>query len=158
MRIHAIVQVVIAIMFLMVIVSGCINSNSTNQQVITPAPSAAAVEFQKAGFNAYINGKNELALDYYNKSIAADPKYTRAWIDKGNILILLNRTDEAISAFDSALALESNLASVWNSRGEALMTLKRYAEARDSFDKALQISPEYSEAKENRELALTKLN
>jgi PBP1b-binding outer membrane lipoprotein LpoB len=73
MRIHAIVQVVIAIMFLMVIVSGCINSNSTNQQVITPAPSAAAVEFQKAGFNAYINGKNELALDYYNKSIAADP-------------------------------------------------------------------------------------
>jgi tetratricopeptide (TPR) repeat protein len=38
------------------------------------------------------------------------------------------------------------------------MTLKRYAEARDSFDKALQISPEYSEAKENRELALTKLN
>ena len=35
------------------------------------------------------------ALDYYNQSLAADPKYIRAWIDKGNVLVRMNRTDEA---------------------------------------------------------------
>jgi tetratricopeptide (TPR) repeat protein len=137
--------------------SGCINNNSGTQQIVTPTPLAAAVDLHMNGFNAYINGKYETALDFYNKSIAVDPKYTRAWIDKGNVLIKLNRTEEAISAYDSALALEEDLALVWNSRGEALMTLGRYAEARDSFDKALQIAPEFAKAKENMNLTLMKL-
>jgi tetratricopeptide (TPR) repeat protein len=76
---------------------------------------------------------------------------------KGNVLVKLNRTSEAISAFDSALALENNLAIVWNDRGEALMTMRNYTEARDSFEKALQIAPEYATAKINRDLALAKL-
>ena len=31
-----------------------------------------------------INGNYTEALDLYNMAIAADPGYTRAWIDKGN--------------------------------------------------------------------------
>jgi tetratricopeptide (TPR) repeat protein len=117
----------------------------------------AAVDLHKAGFNAYIKGNYTTALDLYNQSITADPKYTRAWIEKGNVLVKLNRTAEAISAYDSALALENNLAIVWNSRGEAQMTIGEYAQARDSFDKALTIAPEFPEAKANRDLALAKL-
>ena len=156
MHIHGIVPVVLAIMLLMVMNAGCINNNSANQQIMTPTPNSAAVRLFEAGFNAYINGNYETALENYNKTIAAEPKYIRAWIEKGNILIRLNRSEEAISAYDSALALE-NLATVWNSRGEALMTLGRYTEARDSFDKALKIAPGYAKAKENRNLTLEKL-
>jgi tetratricopeptide (TPR) repeat protein len=154
---HSLVLVVVAIMLLLVMNSGCINNKSVNQQIVTPTPKAAAVKLFEDGFNAFINGKYDIALEDYNKAIAAEPKYTRAWIEKGNVLVKLNRTGEAISAYDSALALENNIALVWNTRGEALMSLGRYAEARDSFDKALQLAPDYAKAKENKNLTLEKL-
>jgi len=157
MGIHGIVPAIIGILLITMMSSGCINNNSANQQLLTPTPSIAAVDLYKSGFNEYINGNYSIALDYYNKSIAADSKYLQAWVEKGNVLLRLNRTSEALLAYDSALALESGLPRVWNNRGEALMTLGRYPEARDSFDKSLQLAPEYAQAKENRNLTLEKL-
>ena len=87
---------------------------------MTPTPHAAAVGLFEAGFNAYISGNNETALENYNKAIAAEPKYTRAWIEKGNVLLRLNRYEEAIAVYDSALALESDLATVLNNRERRL--------------------------------------
>jgi tetratricopeptide (TPR) repeat protein len=157
MSIHGIVPGVLLLLLLMAMSSGCVNSNTADQPIITPTPGAAAMGLFDAGFNAYTNGNYETALDDYNKAIAAEPKYVRAWIEKGNVLRRLNRSEEAVSAYDSALALESDLAIVFNSRGEALMTLGRYTEARDSFDKALKIAPGYAKAQENRNLTLAKL-
>jgi tetratricopeptide (TPR) repeat protein len=137
--------------------SGCISNTSENQQVVKPTTLAPALEFHKSGFDAQIQGKYETALDYYNKSIAADPKNTRVWIDKGNTLMRLNRSNEALSAYDSALTLESNVPEIWTLRGKALMALERYTEALESFDKALQIAPESPEAKYNRNITLEKL-
>lgn len=158
-RCKGIVLTVFTLVLITVLSSGCISSNGEEKPCLTCSPQtpAAAADLHMKGFNAYINGNFANALEFYDQSIAADPKYTRAWMDKGNVLIRLNRTEEAISAYDSALALENNLPLVWNSRGEALMTIGKYTEARDSFDKALKIAPEYAKAKENRELALAKL-
>ncbi|MCK9592458.1 MAG: tetratricopeptide repeat protein [Methanoregula sp.] len=157
MRINKMVTVIIAVLLVLVLSSGCVNNSSVNKQIETATPAIPSLELHRSGFDAFIDGKYETALDYYNKSLAADPKYTRAWIDKGNVLIRLNRTSEAISAYDSALALENNLSQVWNSRGEALMTLGRYTEALESFDSALKIAPEYAKAIENRNLTHAKL-
>lgn len=157
MRSHAIILAVLAIMLVTVMSAGCMGTNTDTNPVMTPAPVPAAVDLHLRGFDAFIKGDYTTALDLYNQAIAADPKYTRAWIDKGNVLVKLNRTSEAIASYDSALALENNLAIVWNNKGEALMTLGKYAEARDSFDKALQIAPEYATAKSNRDLVLAKL-
>ena len=157
MRPYGIVLVIITMMVAILMCSGCINNNSANQQSVTPTQDVTASGLLRSGFSAFIKGDYEVALDYYNKSIAADPKYAPAWYEKGNTLIRLNRTEEAISAYDSAAAIESNIPEIWESRGEALMTLGRYAEARDSFDKALQIAPGFGKAKENRNLTLEKL-
>jgi tetratricopeptide (TPR) repeat protein len=157
MRSNGIVLAVLALMLVTVLSSGCTENNAGANPVMTPAPVPAAVDLHIKGFDAYIKGNYTTALDFYNQSIAADPKYTRAWMDKGNVLVKLNRTSEAISSYDSALALENDLAIVWNDRGEALMTIGNYTEARDSFDKALQIAPEYANAKANRDLALAKI-
>jgi tetratricopeptide (TPR) repeat protein len=157
MRNYAIVLAVLAIMLVTVLSAGCTGDNTDTNPVMTPAPVPAAVDLHSKGFDAYIKGNYTTALDLYTQSITADPRYTRAWMDRGNVLVKLNRTTEAISSYDSALALENNLASVWNSRGEALMTIGKYAEARDSFDKSLQIAPEYATALANRDLADAKL-
>lgn len=153
--------VLAAIILVIVVGSGCIANNSQQQLckncTAVQTPVLQAVELHQKGFDAYIDRNYSVALDYYNQSLVADPKYTRAWIDKGNALIRMNRTAEGIAAYDAALALESDLPELWNTRGEALMATGNYSAARDSFDRALQLAPDYAQAKENRNLTLTKL-
>jgi tetratricopeptide (TPR) repeat protein len=157
MRRNEIVLAVLALMLVAVLSAGCTGNNADTKPGMTPAPVPAAVDLHKKGFDAYIKGNYTTALDLYNQATTADPKYTRAWMDKGNVLVKLNRTAEAIASYDSALALENDLAIVWNDRGEVLMSIGNYTAARDSFDKALQSAPEYAQAKANRDLALAKL-
>jgi len=159
MRFQEIISGVVILVLLNVMIAGCTSTTSEKPQVVTPTPTPVlpAVDLHMKGYVAHINGNFSTALDLYDQAIAADPKYTRAWIDKGNVLIRLNRTEEAISAFNSALTLENNLPEIWNSRGEALMTMGKYSEALDSFDNALKYAPEYVKAQENRKLALEKL-
>jgi tetratricopeptide (TPR) repeat protein len=157
MRSNGIVLAVLALMLVTVLSSGCTGNKTETNAGLTHTPVPAAVDLHKQGFEAYSNGNYTSALDFYNRSIAADSNYTRAWMDKGNVLMRLNRTKEAILVYDVVLARENDLAIVWNSRGEALMTIGNYTEARDSFDKALQIAPEYAQAKANRDLALAKI-
>jgi tetratricopeptide (TPR) repeat protein len=136
---------------------GCINNTSDKSQIITPTPLPAAENLHDKGFDAYLKGDYIMALNFYNQSLAADPKYTRGWVDKGNVLMRLNRTEDAIAAFNIALAQDDRLPQVWNSRGEALMTVGNYTMALKSFDKSLEIAPEYPQAIKNRNLTLQKL-
>jgi tetratricopeptide (TPR) repeat protein len=159
---RGIVLVIFAIMLAIILGAGCISNTSTqppcaNCTLVKTTPLGIAGDLQKKGFDAYINLDYAKALDYYNQSLAADPKYIQAWIGKGNVLVRMNRTDEAVSAYDSALALENNMPEVWNSRGKAQMAAGSYTAARDSFDQAILLAPKFAEAQENRNLTLTKL-
>lgn len=136
--------------------TGCTGTSGQSKEM-PPEPAPVAVSLHMKGFNSYINGNYTAALEQYDQSLAADPAYTRAWMDKGNLLLRMNRTEEAISAYDAALALDSNLPLVWNGRGEALMAQGNYTGAIDSFDRALALAPEYTVAKENRERAVAQI-
>jgi tetratricopeptide (TPR) repeat protein len=157
MRHERILLALQALMLAAVLISGCTMNIPGTNSIITPVPVPAAVDLNEQGFRAFVAGNHTLALDFYNQSIAVDPKYTRAWINKGDVLVRLNRTSEAVSSYDSALGLENNLAIVWNSRGEAMMAEGDYTGAYESFNKSLQIAPEYVKAKENRNLAKEKM-
>jgi tetratricopeptide (TPR) repeat protein len=152
-------EIILALLVLMLVAllsSGCTeNTPETNPELTRVAPKA--VDLHKQGFDAYSNGNYETALDLYNQAIAADSNYTRAWMEKGNALLRLNRYEEAISVYDVVLAREDYVPEVWNSRGEALMATGNYTAARESFDKAIRIAPDYTKAKENRDLALKKI-
>ena len=152
-------EIGLAILFLLLVSigsSGCMGNSTGTEKYTTPTPIPAAVDFHKKGFDAYIQGNYTEALNFYNQSVTADPKYARAWMDRGLVLADLNRTDEAVSSYDAALSIDNNVAIVWNDRGVALMTMGNYTAALESFDKALEIAPDFAEAKENRNLALKK--
>jgi tetratricopeptide (TPR) repeat protein len=148
---------ILSALLVTVMICGCINNTPGTSGVTTSTPVPESVDLHNAGFDAYVKGNYSTALELFNQSIAADPGYTRAWVDKGNVLVRLNRSQEAIVAYDAALARDNSLAVVWNSRGEALMATGNYTAAIDSFDRALQQAPEFIEAKENRDLAKKKL-
>jgi Flp pilus assembly protein TadD len=159
MRRNGIVLAVLALMLVTVFSSGCTGNKpgttETTPLVTTVAPTA--IELHKQGSDAMINGNYTEALDLYNMAIAADPGYTRAWIDKGTALLVLNRSAEAIAVYDEVLAREDFVPNVWNNRGKALMATGNYSAALDSFEKAIQQSPEFTEAIENRDLVLKKM-
>jgi tetratricopeptide (TPR) repeat protein len=157
-----IVGVLFVVLFVITLYAGCIGKTPEKQPCInctspaqTPLPDA--LQFFNNGVDAYINHDYPRALDLYNQSLAADPTFARAWIAKGDVLIRLNRTSDAVSAYDSALAIKNNMPEVWESRGEALMNLGRYNESRDSFEKVLVLVPDYPNATANRDLALSKM-
>jgi tetratricopeptide (TPR) repeat protein len=151
-----IILIVLALILITLLSSGCTgNKSDTNPELTHAAPKA--VDLHKQGFDAYSNGNYSLALDLYNQAIAADSNYTRAWMDKGDVLMQLNRYEEAISVYDVVLAREDYLPEVWNSRGEAMMATGNYTAANESFNNAIKLAPEYTKAKENRDLALKKL-
>ena len=159
MRVKKFLFPILFILFIVMISSGCVTKTPSSVTIASsPTQIPEAVALRDSGFKAYLNGENATALEFYNQSLVADPDYTRAWIDKGDVLIQLNRTTEAILAYDSALALDNDLAIVWNSRGEALMAMKNYTAALESFNNALRIAPKYSAAKENRDLVLKKMS
>ena len=158
MRSNEIGLVILTLLLVIVLSSGCMGNNTDDDKITTPTPVPAAVDLHKNGFDAYIKGNYTEALDFYNQSVAADPTYARAWMDRGLVLIKLNRTYEAVSSYDFALALDNKFAIVWNDRGEALMALGNYTAASESFDKALEIAPEYAAAKENKNLVMKKMS
>jgi tetratricopeptide (TPR) repeat protein len=163
MRSDRIVLALLVILLVIVSCSGCTGNNEQRNPRITPTtvniyiPNKAAVNLFNKGWDNYIQHNYTAALDFFNQSISADPKYIQAWRERGTVLVKLNRTTEAINSYDSALALDKDLYMVWTSRGEALMSLGKYSEALDSFDKALKIAPEYNIAIEDRNLTLAKL-
>jgi tetratricopeptide (TPR) repeat protein len=156
MRRNGIIPAVLALMLVAVLSAGCTGNKTETKEtypVLTLA-APAAIDLHMQGFDAYTNGNYTEALDLYNQAIAADPGYLRAWMDKGNVLLQLNRSAEAISAYDVVLAhVDYPVPRIWNDRGKALMATGNYSAARDSFDRALQQAPEFAEAKENRDLA-----
>ncbi len=138
-------------------VAGCVGQAPKVAGNTTPLVVSEAAGLHQQGLTAYIQGNYTEALDLYNQAIAADPGYVTAWMNKGNVLLQMNRSQEAIDAYDHALSLDRNLSVVWNRRGEALMTTGNYSAALDSFDTALRIDPDLVQAAANRELALKKL-
>lgn len=159
MRRKGIVLGLIALLLVTVLSLGCLgNKTETTGTTSSPTPLPttavpAALDLHKQGFAAYSTGNYTAALDLYDRAIAADPGYNRAWIDKGNVLLELNRSAEAIAVYDVVLERNTLVPYVWNNRGKALMAVGNYSAARDSFDRALQIAPEFTEAQENRDRA-----
>jgi tetratricopeptide (TPR) repeat protein len=87
-------------------------------------------------------GKNNAALDNYDRLLAIRPDYPEALSNRGNALQALGRFDEALDSYDRALALRPEFADALNNRGNALQALGRFDEALRSYEQAIQIRPD----------------
>ncbi len=91
-------------------------------------------------------------------ALKINPKAAYAHSNRGNILMKLQRLDEALASFDKAIALKPDSAEAFNDRGNALQKLNRLDDALASYDKAIALKSDYPEAFNNRGLALQELN
>ena len=85
--------------------------------------------------NVFLNlatliSKNESRLeeaDYlYRQAISMRADYTQAYINRGDILIKLNRTKEAQEVYERALAFDSTNADIYYNLGVVLLEQGRH--------------------------------
>lgn len=106
------------------------------------------------------SGKNEEALDWFNKAVALDytdpqksieylnnaiklqPKFGTAYFLRGNTYAKLNQHQRAIEDFNKAILLKPKDADIYQSRGVEYTMLLRYQPAIEDFNKAISLKPD----------------
>jgi tetratricopeptide (TPR) repeat protein len=109
---------------------------------LATVPGCAAEALCALGGLAKRQGDAERALSLYDRAIAADASYWRAYNDKGVLLGALHRYPEALQAYDAARALNPDSGEIRNNLGTALRALGRSAEALAHYEYALEVLAE----------------
>jgi tetratricopeptide (TPR) repeat protein len=105
----------------------------------------------------YRQERYDASLVLYDRLRVMLPRHPAILSDRGNALMRLGRTADALADYDKALVIAPNdVPSLYN-RGNALLALGRPAEALASYDRALVLQPALAEAMANRGNALRSL-
>lgn len=97
------------------------------------------------------------AIESFDKALDIDPRYGKAWCNKGIALSGLGNFEAAIECFDKGIALDPDYAEAWNNKGVLFGRLGKDESAVECYDKATKIDPGYFKAWNNKGVALGKL-
>ena len=87
-------------------------------------------------------GKAQLAVDYYDRAVAVQPKYDDAYAHKSDALVQLDRKEDALAAIEKAIEVSTYKPErFWLKKGTLLEQLNRLDEARAAYVKARTLNP-----------------
>jgi len=110
------------------------------------------------------NNHNDLNKVYENDiktqdtAIEINPYDSEAWKNKGLVLVMLQKPEEALKAFDKAIEINPHYSDAWTGKGLALTGLNKFDKAIKAYDKAIKINPQDSNAWDGKGLAFEGLN
>jgi tetratricopeptide (TPR) repeat protein len=81
------------------------------------------------------------SMNSLEKAIAACPDCMEAWINKGTVLVNLNRGPEAEAAFRRAIEIAPEMAAAHRKLGYLYLTEGKFPEARSSLARAAELDP-----------------
>jgi hypothetical protein len=76
------------------------------------------------------------SLQYLTKATQMDPRNSMAHLVRGNVLVKLEKADDAISAFDVAIRTDPNNAAAYNARGKVRAQQQQNLGAMEDLSKA----------------------
>lgn len=88
----------------------------------------------------------EEADSLYRQVISMRDDYTQAYINRGDVLIKLNRTKEAQAVYEKALTFESDNPDLLYNMAVVMLNQKKTSQALFYLDKALESDPEHPQA------------
>jgi tetratricopeptide (TPR) repeat protein len=92
------------------------------------------------GYQAYVSGRLDDAIDAYARSTRLAPRDAYHWATYGGLLLTAGRTAEAARALRRSLAIEP-LESVLSNLGTLAYQQRDYAGAADHYRRATQLNP-----------------
>ncbi|CAD8058037.1 unnamed protein product [Paramecium primaurelia] len=81
--------------------------------------------------------KCQEAIECYDKAISINPKYDKAWYNKGYVLHQLQKYNDAISCYDQALSININPLRLQR-KADSLFELGKKSEAKQLYLSALE--------------------
>ncbi|XP_003739935.1 protein O-mannosyl-transferase TMTC3 [Galendromus occidentalis] len=135
------------------------------------APNYLNVFLNLANLYARNSSRLEEADALYRQAISMRADYIQAYINRGDVLIKLNRTQEAWHVYERALELDKSNPDIYYNMGVVLIELGKPTQALQYFEEALRVSPDHEQALMNsailiqesgnaklRDLAVQRLN
>lgn len=106
---------------------------------------------------AMTNHDLQTAVSSLYRAVAADPKFTRAWLELGHILSVQRQDDAALEAFYKAIAADPNEPAVPKAVGYGLMASSRFADAVPVWQDFIRAHPDDGDGPANLGNCLMKL-
>lgn len=91
------------------------------------------------GYLEYLNGENQLALDYYIKSAEYDLKNPNTYVNIGNLYAMMGDSKTAIDNYSKALLLDTTDGIAYYNRANEKMLLGDFIGAIEDYKSSLQI-------------------
>lgn len=116
--------------------------------------------------NVFINLANLIARNQtrleeadflYRQAISMRADYVQAYINRGDILMKLNRTAQAQEVYEKALLYDSENADIYYNLGVVFLEQGKSTQANIYFDKALELYPEHEQALLNSAILLQEM-
>jgi tetratricopeptide (TPR) repeat protein len=107
----------------------------------------------KAGLKAHTKGSHNNALMFYSRAIDIQPRFFRAFVNRGIIHAKLKKYEEAFRDYRIAEGIRSNSAILLLNTGNAYSATNKYDDAFKAYNKALELDTKYAIAYYNRGLA-----
>ncbi|CAL8141337.1 unnamed protein product [Orchesella dallaii] len=116
--------------------------------------------------NVFLNlanliARNETRLEeadrLYRQAISMRADYTQAYINRGDILLKMNRTKEAQEVYERALFYDSSNPDIYYNLGVVYLEQGKPSQALAYLDKALDFEPEHTQALLNSAIVLSEL-
>lgn len=121
------------------------------------APNHLSVFLNLANLISRNHTRLEEADLLYRQAISMRADYTQAYINRGDILIRLNRTKEAQEVYERALLYDSNNPDIYYNLGVVYLEQGKAPQALAYLDKALEFDPEHEQALLNSAILLQEL-
>jgi protein O-GlcNAc transferase len=110
------------------------------------APEQKAIHLIEEGNAFEDEGKNDEAIRRYEEAILLAPGLARAHLNRGNILLAIERTEEALGAFGTALSLDPDYAAAHYNVGNAYARMGQHEAALNAYREAIQLKPDFADA------------
>jgi tetratricopeptide (TPR) repeat protein len=91
-------------------------------------------------------GRDEKALQIYEKALQLNPHDIRVQMQRGALLAKFERYEEALNAFEKATEQSPNSAFAWHRKAILLYKLNQYEEALKAYKRLTEIEPDDAEA------------
>jgi protein O-mannosyl-transferase len=95
-------------------------------------------------------GKNKVAIYYYNEAIRLKPDYDETYYNRGNAYSKLGEYQLAIEDFNKAISLKKDHVNAYNNRGVIYDILGQYQLAIEDFNKVILLKEDFVAAYYNR--------
>jgi len=105
------------------------------------SPNEEALRLEKEARDKVVNHDLQGAVSSLYRAVAADPKFTRAWVILGGVLLMQKQKDAGIDAFHKAMAIDPQPA-ITKALGYSLMAAGQFEDAVPVWRDYVKAQPE----------------